>query len=160
MNSYFRTLLLLGVITLSACKTTSSTSDGKKGEAVGTTPEAAVATSPKVADRAVTRWKKIISGDLANAYEMLSPGYRQTHDKQEYVDALRNRPVQWTNASFVDQACASDDVCTVKVMIEFNIEMPSIGTVPSRDVLEEKWIQVDGSWYFLPINSASAAAAK
>jgi hypothetical protein len=160
MNNCLRILTLACVVALSACKTTQTTSVGKDSEAVPASADAAMAASAKLGDRAVSRWKKIIAGDFANAFEMLSPGYRQTHDKKEYIDAISNRPVHWTNASYVDQFCSSEDVCTVKVMIEFDIEMPSVGKVPSRDVLEEKWIRFEGEWYFLPTNAASNAAAK
>ena len=106
-----------------------------------------------IGDRAVMRWKNIINKKFDDAYEMLSPGYRQTHDKKEYADIIANRPVRWTNATFVGHDCSTADVCTVRVNIEFNVLMPSVGTVKSENIVEEKWIHSEKEWYFFPDNA-------
>jgi hypothetical protein len=146
------TLLALAACNPATVKPAAPTAD--------TAPKAAMADLKMLGERAVKRWTNIIGGEFDAAYDVLSPGYRQTHERKEYADIMRNRPVRWTNAKFLDQSCDSPEVCSVKIMIEFTISMPGVGTVPSQDVLLEKWIKSGDAWYFLPDNAAVRTIGK
>lgn len=147
MNLIFRTLVIATAILLAACSTTKPEAPSAALESIPTTAEAF---GPTIGARAVLRWNNLIGGKFDDAYEMLSPGYRQTHDKKEYGEILRNRPVRWTKATFVDHACESKDVCTLRLNISFELMLPAVGTVPSENIVEEKWLNADGQWFFLP----------
>jgi hypothetical protein len=144
-----RILVIGAILALTACKTTTET--GGTG-----TPESVAAGTPKAMDaqavgmRAEQRWKYLVNNQFAEAFDMMSPGYRQTQKQADYIETMTNRPVDWTNAAFQGELCETPDVCTVKVMVDFQIEMPSVGVVPSSDLITEKWIRVDGVWYYLP----------
>jgi hypothetical protein len=154
----FPSLIALALV---ACKTT-TTVNQPEGEKA-TVPESIDNSMPtnaqeSLAARANDRWKLIIAGEFAKAYEYLSPGYRETRPKAEYVDTLRNRPIRWTKSEINDQACSETDVCTVKVLIEYEFEMPTtgVGKVTQFGVIEEKWLRLDGVWYFLPTSSSNS----
>lgn len=148
MNLMLRTLIIAAVVALSACGTTktATTANGEQGSQLPPTQ----AEGEKIGLRAVKRWENIINKKFDDAYEMLTPGYRQTHDKKEYADVIANRPVRWTKATYIDHECESADVCTIRVNIEFNVLMPGVGTVKSENVVVEKWLRVENKWFFFP----------
>ena len=147
----FRTLVITAAVFLAAC---SPTKPGApvSGEQVSQSPPTQ-AQGEKIGQRAVLRWENIINKKFDDAYAMLSPGYRQTHDKKEYAEIIGNRPVRWTKATYVGHECESADVCTVRVSIEFSVLMPSVGLVKSENVVVEKWLRVDSEWFFFPDNA-------
>lgn len=151
-NLIFRTLVIAAALVLSACSTTKTTSSAT-GEQVGEATVPTQAQGEKIGQRAVKRWENIINKKFDDAYEMLSPGYRQTHDKVQYAQIIGNRPVHWTKASYVDHDCPSADVCMIRVTVAFNVLMPGAGRVNSENIVEEKWLRVDGEWFFFPDNA-------
>jgi hypothetical protein len=153
-------LTIIAAIALAACQPKATTKPGEAQTAVETKAGTiAVNPSDSLEARSEKRWQHIIAGEFEKAYTYLSPGYRQTRALDQYVENLANRPVRWTEADYEDQSCSSEDVCTVKVMIKFNMDMPvtNVGRVESLDYLEEKWLRVDGVWYFLPTQGGSTA---
>ncbi len=154
MNFVLRTLAIATILALAACNPTKTVKPSTAETAVETVPAIPdAAMGKKIGERAVLRWKNIIGGKFAEAYEMLSPGYRQTHEKAEYIEVISNRPVRWTNATFVSTDCASPDVCNVRVNISFEVMLPSVGKVPSENILEEKWIRAGNDWFFFPASA-------
>jgi hypothetical protein len=141
---------------LGACKTTSNTkttdSNSEEVRAGAASGKAVLVKEVSLKDRALNRWNLIIAGDFARAYDYLSPGYRSTRERQDYVTVMNQRPIRWSKANVFDEACESADACTVKVQLDFQIEMPvaGVGKVDSLSVVDEKWLRVDGSWYMLP----------
>lgn len=154
----YKTIALATMVFIVACAPTNST------KPAGTVAEVPTGTkgseTATVAERALARWQHIIASRFAEAYALLSPGYRQTISQSEYEMAIRNRPLRWTDASYMDKSCTSEDLCTVKIMLNFEVQMPSVGIVKSQDVLEEKWIRSEGQWYFLPTTTQVNAASK
>ena len=150
-NLILRTLVLAAVVLLSACGTTKTSTTVNGEQVVQSSPSEAQ--GKKIGERAELRWDNIINKKFDAAYEMLSPGYRQTHDKKEYAEVIGNRPVHWTKATYVGHECESADVCTVRVSIEFSVLMPSIGLVKSENVVVEKWLRVESEWFFFPDNA-------
>ncbi len=151
MNLIFRTLVITAVVVLSACSTTKP-SMPPDGEQVAQ-PMPTEAQGKAIGKRAEQRWKNIIGKKFDDAYDMLSPGYRQTHDKKEYAEVISNRPVHWTKATYLGHECESAEVCTIRVNIEFDVVMPSVGKVKSENVVNEKWIRIENEWYFFPDNA-------
>ena len=151
MNYMLRTLVIAAALVLSACSTTKTTSS-VSGEQVGEATVPTQAQGEKIGQRAVKRWENIINKKFDEAYDMLSPGYRQTHDRKQYAEVIGNRPVRWTKATYAGHTCESAEVCVIRVTIEFNVLMPSAGVVKSENIVEEKWLRVDNEWFFFPDN--------
>ncbi len=146
----FRILLATVVVALGACSPTKPVAPAG-GEQISQSLPTKVQ-GEKIGQRAVQRWEHIINKKFDDAYEMLSPGYRQTHDKKDYIQVIANRPVRWTKATFVGHECESPDVCTIQINIQFNMTMPSVGIVKSENPVSEKWLRVENEWFFFPDN--------
>lgn len=151
MNLIFRTLVITAVVVLSACSTTKPSMPPDGEQVAQSMPTEAQGKA--IGKRAEQRWKNIIGKKFDDAYDMLSPGYRQTHDKKEYAEVISNRPVHWTKATYLGHECESAEVCTIRVNIEFDVVMPSVGKVKSENVVNEKWIRIENEWYFFPDNA-------
>lgn len=154
-----RLVVLAALVGLAACQPKATKPGETQTPVESKTGAVAANQNDSLEVRSEKRWQHIIAGDFEGAYSYLSPGYRKTRAMADYVEALANRPVRWTDANYEDQACTSEDVCTVKVLIKFNLDMPvtNVGRVESLDYLEEKWLRVDGVWYFLPTQGGSSA---
>ena len=151
MKAIYRLLPLM--LALAACKTTpraDTASAGSESE-TAVSPTAAAAEIP-VEQRAVKRWELLVAGKPEDAYEYLTPGYRQTRNKEDYTQLILNRPIQWTGVSYLDKLCESADACSVKVKIKFKLDspIPGVGVIHSENPQQEQWIRSDGQWYFLP----------
>lgn len=154
MNPILRTLIIAAVVMFSACSTTKTTPPlPASGAQVDQSAVPTTAQGDEIGKRAVKRWENIINKKFDDAYDMLSPGYRETHDKKQYADTIGNRPVKWSKATYVGHDCTSPDVCTIRVNIEFSVLMPSAGLVKSENIVEEKWLRVDKEWFFFPDNA-------
>jgi len=119
--------------------------------ACGGTGGAVKSKDTAVEDRAVKRWELLIAGNATEAYDYLTPGFRQTNQKDAYVGAMTHRPVKWKTIKYMDKEC-DGDVCNLRLFITFSVHLSAgIGrAVESSDVLKEKWIKVKGVWYHLP----------
>jgi hypothetical protein len=103
-----------------------------------------------IKDRAVQRWNLLIAHEADKAYELLSPGYRQTKTRDDYAKEMNARPVRWNKVSFASQDCDAD-TCKVHLSVDYSLNMGGpVGTVKSTAPLEETWIRVAGHWYYLP----------
>jgi hypothetical protein len=127
----YRVSLLLGVLVLSACAGTGQ--------------------SNNIDARAQARWDTLLSGDLAGAYEYLSPGQRSAISSLDYQRDLLMTPVRWTGAVVGGSEC-SEDACTVQVDLDFMVvgALPGIRKFESSKVITENWIRVNGQWWYVP----------
>ncbi len=99
----------------------------------------------EVAALASARWGALIQGDLAKAYEYLSPGVRSTLSLDAYKAKIRTG--SWKKAT-VDSVSCDKDLCKVTMIIEHSFrEMKSIQTP-----LFEDWLQEGGKWWYVPRN--------
>ncbi|MHB9103274.1 MAG: hypothetical protein ACYC2E_17415 [Sulfuricella sp.] len=100
-------------------------------------------TRQQVSERASARWDALIAGDLARAYEYLSPGTRDVMSLDLYKS--RTRAGGWKKAS-VDTVSCEQDRCEVTMVIEHSYrDMKSIETR-----LSEVWLQEGGKWWYVP----------
>jgi hypothetical protein len=161
-------LVGLVIITLAGCPSTNVKTNTNASEApatgdnAGTNTTAAISPTAEthvmaksVEDRSVDRWNLIIAGKPEQAYDYLSPGYRSGRSRAEYADLMRNKPVKWTKAEFVEKDCESD-ICTLGVLISFKFKMQvsGVGEMQSQQTITEKWIRSGADWFFLPDSSA------
>jgi hypothetical protein len=127
-------LVLLAVMLLSACATTSTAS-----------PE------DIVKERAQARWDALLDGDFATAYSYFSPGYRSTITVVDFEIGVRMRKVQYRTAEYLGHSC-ENDVCTVQIKVGYLVArpVPGLDNWESESMLSEQWINSDGEWWFLP----------
>lgn len=105
-----------------------------------------------VEDRAVQRWEELIARRAVEAYDYLTPGYRQTHPKDVYVASMSSRPVVWKSVKFMRKECADENTCTVYLVLVYELRIAAgiPGPVEGVSGEKEKWIRIKGVWYHLP----------
>lgn len=105
-----------------------------------------------VEDRAVERWEALIAHRAADAYEYLTPGYRQTHPKEIYTASMASRPVVWKTIKFMRKECEDENTCTVYLLLSYELRIAAgiPGPVEGVSGEKEKWIRIKGMWYHLP----------
>jgi len=128
------TVVACGFLLLSAC----ATSPGVSTEAL-------------IEERATARWEAIFSGDLAGAYEYLSPAYRTSVSSLQYQRSILLKRVAWTSAKYIWSSC-QETTCRVKFEVGFTISggVPGIKSYSGTQTIEESWVLDDGQWYLVP----------
>lgn len=92
---------------------------------------------------AEARWNALLAGDLAKAYEYLSPGTREVMTLDVYKK--KTRASAWKKAG-VDTVSCEHDRCAVTMVIEYSYrDMKSIETR-----LNEIWLQEGEKWWYVP----------
>lgn len=124
---------LFGVIFLTGCAT------------VGAPPEEAVT------KRAQERWDAILSGDLAGAYEYLSPGFRSGVSSIAWQRQLLTRRISYTGARATGSECA-EETCKVSISIDYDVigTLPGVPRFSRTSQIDEDWIRIDREWYLVP----------
>ena len=133
INFKFRCLgMLVGLLLLSAC--------------AGTEPKAS-----SIEERSTAYWDALFNGDLAGAYEFLSPGYRSSVSSMDYQRSILTKQVQWTSAKYMDSDC-SEATCTVWISMGYRVAgaIPGVRSFTGTEKVEESWIKLDGMWYLVP----------
>ena len=131
-----RSLVVLGLccslLLLSACATTPSTEN-------------------VIEKRATARWDTLLSGDLAGAYEFLSPGFRSSVPSLQYQRQLLLNKVKWTGAQYIESDC-TETTCKVKISLDYTVygAIPGVKSFDGTQEIEESWVKVNGKWYFVP----------
>jgi hypothetical protein len=103
-----------------------------------------------IKEKSVQRWDLLIAHQPEKAYDLLSPGYRQTKDRESYAKEMAARPVRWSKVQYTSQDCAAD-VCKVHLTVDYSLNMGGpAGEVKSSSFLVETWVKSDGKWWYLP----------
>jgi hypothetical protein len=134
--SNYRSALLLGIcsglLLLSACATTVPTEDIIK-------------------ERATARWNALLHGDLAGAYEFLSPGFRSSVSSIQYPRSILIKRVIWTGAQFIGSDC-TETSCKVKILLDYTLSggLPGVKSFDGAQTIHESWVLIDDNWYLVP----------
>lgn len=123
---------------------------GTKTEASSANPAAA---DEGVEARAQKRWDLLVAGKASEAWNFFSPGYREIKDRESYASDMAVRPVKWTKAIVQGKDCPQGlQVCDVTVEVHFSMDstLPGVGALESHSPVVERWIEMDGNWYFVP----------
>ena len=101
--------------------------------------------------RVEARWDTLLKGDLAAAYEFLSPGYRSSVSSLQYQRSILIQKIRWTGAEYSSHVC-EETTCNVRVTMDFSVygALPGVKSFEGTQVVEETWVQVGGQWYFVP----------
>jgi hypothetical protein len=135
---FLRACMLLAAAALSACSAPVKKDDGAAVEA-----------------RATERWNYLIAHQAEKAYDYLSPGYRQTITREKYATQRNDVAMRWKSVQVAGHACEAD-TCTVNLWVESIVPMQGIAPQPIKTPLEEHWIKVDRTWYYVPDNRLKA----
>jgi hypothetical protein len=133
VNRYVKLVAMVcSLLLLSACATTASKENS-------------------VEERAKGRWAALLSGDLAGAYEYLSPGYRSSVTSLQYQRSLLVQQLNWTSAQFVSSEC-EETTCNARFLVGFTVyaAVPGVKSFNGTRNIDESWVLVDGNWYFVP----------
>lgn len=124
--------VVCGLLLLSACATS-------------------VSTENQIEQRVTARWETLLSGDLAGAYEFLSPGYRSSVSLMQYQRSVLLQQVKWTSAKYVESTC-EETTCSVKVLVGFTVygALPGVKSFNGTKDIEESWVLISGNWYLVP----------
>lgn len=113
--------------------------------------EAARDPKAELKQRVVERWALLIAKRGQDAFDYLTPGYKQTHDRVKYGTEMGDRPVRWYRAAFDHSECASEDSCEVAVLVDFKVRISAgMGVTESFAYIKEQWIRIEGVWYHVP----------
>ena len=97
-----------------------------------------------MATRAKQRWALLMKGDMAGAYEFLSPASKASVSKDAYVKR-RGSARYWRSVAMQNVECASD-TCKVMMLLEYDLS-PDVKNL-KRDIVET-WIQDEGAWWLV-----------
>ena len=108
-------------------------------------------TENSVEKRVTERWNAVLSGDLASAYEYLSPGYRSSVTLNQYMRSVLLMRVTWTGARYMESEC-TETTCKVKISIDYALygALPGVSSFNGTQVVQENWVSSDGIWYLVP----------
>lgn len=104
-----------------------------------------------IEERATARWEAFFSGDLAGAYEYLTPAYRTSVSSLQYQRSVLLKRVAWTSAKYKGSVC-EETSCKVKFDVGFTVSgaLPGVKSYKGAQIIEETWVLIDGQWYFVP----------
>jgi hypothetical protein len=103
--------------------------------------------------RAKQRWDLMLAGKFAEAYDYFSPGYRAITPRDRYAASMVGRPVKWLSAEVRGKNCPADaGYCDVNVEVNYEMQstLPGVGMLRSVGPVLERWIEIEGNWYFVP----------
>ena len=132
-NRYLNLIgVVCSVLLLSACAATVSSQSGIK-------------------ERATARWDALLSGNLAAAYEYLSPATRSSVSSLQYQRSVLLQKVRWTGAKYAQESC-EETTCKVTFSLDFVLHgaLPGVRSFADTQLVEESWVLVEGVWYFVP----------
>lgn len=131
-RKYGYSLMACGLVLLSACTTTSSKSEG-------------------IEERVNARWNALLTGDLAGAYEYLSPGFRSSVSSLDYQRSLLLKKVRWEGGEYIESEC-DDTTCNVTVLLQYRVAgaLPGVRSYEGKQQVTETWIKIDNVWYLVP----------
>jgi hypothetical protein len=95
-----------------------------------------------VAQRAKARWDRLIAGDLAGAYQYMSPASKATTPLDVYK--AKHKVGMYRSVKLDDVNCEAD-TCTVKLSLTYDFKRTKGITTP----LTEKWIISQGQAWFV-----------
>jgi len=105
----------------------------------------------QIEERVTDRWEALLSGNLAGAYEYLSPGYRSSVSSLQYQRAVLTQQLEYKSAKYVKSEC-EDTTCDVTVFVDFTVygAVPGVKSFDGSRNIVESWVLVDGNWYIVP----------
>ncbi len=104
----------------------------------------------EVGERAKARYAALVARDYETVYRFFTPGFRQSWGYREYMSARPPIAVH-TSAELVSVKCDTQEVCELGVNVTYIPSTDVRGVPKGAEVSrlnEEKWIRVNGEWWF------------
>lgn len=101
-----------------------------------------------VEERAQARWDYLVARNPGEAWEFLTPGYRERTSRDHYARLMSGRPVRWQSAEVLGADCEGDR-CEVQARVTYNVPGARHGQdrlILDR-TLQEVWVRIDGQWW-------------
>ncbi len=130
---FFVFLAAAGAVNLVGC--------GSMVPAAGASSGSADAAVQQVTARAQLRWNALLKGDMAVAYQFISPGGRSLMSLEQYRPRVNTG--FWRGAKVKEASCAAE-TCDVTVLVDMTIE-----GVKFTNPIKESWILDAGKWWFV-----------
>lgn len=119
-------------------------------------PVAPVAERPSSVDReevvakmAANRWDLMIQGKIDEVYQdYVSPATKALLSRDAYRGGIR--PGLWKSAKVSKVTCASEEVCSVDVIVRYAYKGKGGVAIENDAVVPETWRLLDGRWWFVP----------
>jgi hypothetical protein len=105
--------------------------------------------------RPVERWEHLIAKRADQAWDLLSPGYRSTRNREEYIAAMTTRPVRWMAVEYHSHSCIDvGSFCEVNLKVTFTVvsRQAGVGEIQSFGFVTERWLKSGEFWYHVPEN--------
>ena len=97
--------------------------------------------------RANARWKTLVAGEFAKAYEYNTPGYRALVS-QEVARGRIGSAVTWLGAEAVEVKCPTPDKCIANVKLDFKPFLRGKAGDKLETYFEETWLLENQQWWF------------
>lgn len=121
-------------------------SDNQEGSEVGAT-HARPAPEEHLRERVRARWRSLISGDFARAYEFETPGFRQATELDSYRASFGSA-ARWSGVDIRGVELAGDGrVATVDLLVSYEVVLPDGTQYPGRRPMTERWLFKEGDWW-------------
>jgi len=123
------------------------------GSGSGSSTRAPLTDDEQLQTRSVERWQLLIGGKADQAWEYLSPGYRSTRNREEYIAKMATRPVAWLNSDFYSLTCDEPGrFCAVGLKVRFKVlsRQLGVGELEADSFLTERWIKLGDTWFHVP----------
>lgn len=102
-----------------------------------------------LAKMALARWDLMIQGKIDEAYQdYVSPATKVMVSRESYRGTVK--PGLWKSAKVNGVTCASEDVCTVDVIVSYAYKGKGGIAFENDAVVPETWRNIDGRWWFVP----------
>src|SRR5262249_22257785 len=101
--------------------------------------------------RSVERWNLLIAHHAEKAYDFLSPGTRSVQTREKYAADKNDTALHWKSVEYVGRTCETNDACTVQLKGSYSANMSArMGHDVNAITMQwERWIRVDGQWFYL-----------
>ena len=106
-----------------------------------------------VVERAKERRELLLAGEIEEAYEYFSPGYRSTYSLVDFAVEERTRKVGYTGAKYLSHECEASR-CIVSFELDYRVvaPVPGVSYFDGTSKVEDTWIKSKGEWWYLPKN--------
>jgi hypothetical protein len=98
--------------------------------------------------RATERWALLIKGDVAGAYQYLSPVTREILSLESYKGSIK--PGLWRSVEINEVVCTSDVLCSVQLNMHYSYKPKGASAFDGTRPLSETWKKDGGQWWHIP----------
>lgn len=101
-----------------------------------------------MAKMAANRWDLMIQGKIDEVYQdYVSPATKAVMSRDVYRGGIKLG--LWKSAKVSKVACASEEVCSVDVIVSYAYRAKGVA-IENDTAVTEAWRLVDGRWWYVP----------